>query len=323
MSELQVVIVTWNSAGTIGRCLETCSHLPVTVIDNASSDTTLEIVRRYPAVHRIVNAENRGFAAAVNQAITQSDAEYILLLNPDVELLTSITPLFDACASGAAIATGRLVDATGAAQIGFNVRRLPTALTLAFEALGFNRLFPWNPVNRRYRYLDLDPDSPAAVEQPAGAFLFFPRRLWLDLGGFDERFSPVWFEDVDFSKRALERGPIRYLPSVAARHQGGSSVASLDWRCRELYWYGSLLRYASKHFSPFKFRGVCGAVVLGSVLRSLTGFFSGRTLKAIKVYAGILGLAAWSMATGRVRDAIHVEAHQGAGSVRTITSSTK
>jgi N-acetylglucosaminyl-diphospho-decaprenol L-rhamnosyltransferase len=321
---VEAIIVTWNSGATIDRCIESCAGMAVTVVDNASSDDTVERVCRHRNVYLIENQHNRGFAAAANQGIGRTGAEHVLLLNPDVELLGPITPLIEACASGRnAIASGRLIDANGATQTGFTVRRLPSPLTLAFEALGLNRLFPWNAVNRRYRCLDMDLKSPADVEQPAGAFLLFNRQLWRDLGGFDEHFYPVWFEDVDFCKRALDQGKIRYIPAVAARHQGGASVAGLDWTCRELYWYVSLLRYASKHFSLLKFRGVCGAVVLGSAGRLLTGLFIRRTFQVVTVYARTARLAARCMISGRTPDPVREQEYQQGSRVRTITSSSK
>src|SRR5258707_4252647 len=202
MSSIGVVIVTWNSGATIDRCLESCAGLSVTVVDNASSDDTVERVRRHADVYLIVNSENVGFAAAANQGIARTPDETVLLLNPDVELLNSVEPLAEACGeSDVVIAAGRLVDSKGATQTGFTVRRLPTPLTLAFEAIGLNRLVPTNRVNRRYRCLDLNPVAPADVEQPAGALLLFRRELWREIGGFDEQFSPLWFEDVDFCKR--------------------------------------------------------------------------------------------------------------------------
>jgi N-acetylglucosaminyl-diphospho-decaprenol L-rhamnosyltransferase len=94
------------------------------------------------------------------------------------------------------------------------------------------------------------------AEQPPGAFLMFRREVWQRLGGFDTQFYPLWFEDVDFCKRARDLGlKIRYVPRVTARHQGGHSIAGLDWECREVYWYVSLLKYASKHFRPRAFGG--------------------------------------------------------------------
>jgi hypothetical protein len=322
MRTVGAVIVTWNSGETIGRCIESCSGLEVIVIDNASSDDTAESVRRHPEVAFISNLENRGFAAAVNQGIERTSSDYILLLNPDVELLTPLTALVEACAAGdVAIAAGRLLNPNGVTQTGFTIRALPTPAALAFEALGINRLFPSNSVNRHYRCLDFPLETARDVEQPAGAFMLFKRDLWSRLGGFDERFSPVWFEDVDFCKRALEIGRIRYLPDVAAKHHGGASVRHMEWSKRELCWYGSLLRYASKHFSRFKFRGVCGAVVLGSAVRLLTGLFVRRTSQVITVYAKTAGLAAQCLILGRVSPA-RWEGRQHTR-VRTITSSTK
>jgi N-acetylglucosaminyl-diphospho-decaprenol L-rhamnosyltransferase len=314
MSSIGVVIVTWNSGATIDRCLESCAGLSVTVVDNASSDDTVERVRRHADVYLIVNSENLGFAAAANQGIARTPDDTVLLLNPDVELLNSVEPLAEACCvSDVVIAAGRLVDSKGATQTGFTVRRLPTPLTLAFEAIGLNRLVPSNRVNRRYRCLDLNPVAPADVEQPAGALLLFRRELWREIGGFDEQFSPLWFEDVDFCKRALQRGRIRYVPSVAARHQGGASIASLDWASREVYWYDSLLRYASKHFTPGKFRGVCAAVVLASAIRSLIGLFQRRTLKVITVYARIAGHSVQCLMQGRMGSVARVEGVSGTG----------
>ena len=323
MRTITAVIVTWNSADTIDRCIASCSGLAITVVDNASSDDTVSRARRYPDVTVIANRENFGFAAAVNQGVANASTDYVLLLNPDVELLTSVDPLAEACGNkDVVIAAGRLVNSAGTTQKGFTVRRLPSALTLAFEALGANRLFPWNPMNRRYRYLDLPLDKPSAVEQPAGAFMLFESRLWKEIGGFDERFYPIWFEDVDFCKRALERGSIQYLPAVTARHRGGASIERLDWEYRELYWYASLLKYASKHFSPVTFRGLSGAVVLGSAVRMLAALFVRRTLKAITVYAKTAGFAARCVVLGRIAGLDHNEAVQ-ANRVRTITSSSK
>lgn len=324
MTPPSAVIVTWNSGATIDRCLESCSGLSVTVVDNASTDDTVQRVLRHPGVDLIQNHENRGFAAAANQGIARGISESILLLNPDIELLTSVTPLSESCADpDTAMAAGRLVDANGATQTGFTLRRLPTPAALAFEALGLNRLFPSNPVNRRYRCLDvtLDGNEPSLVEQPPGAFLCFRRDLWRRLGGFDESFSPVWFEDVDFCKRALEYGAIRFLPQVIARHQGGASISRMDWSSRELCWYASLLRYASKHFSPSKFRQVCGAVVLSSAIRLAPGVVQRRTLKPFSVYAKTAGLAASCFVFGRMPGANRLS-YQQANTMRSHVKSS-
>ncbi len=288
-----VVVVTYNSADVIGRCLASCANLPVVVVDNHSEDETVNVVREESGVKLIVNSTNRGFAAAANQGVEALDTELILLLNPDVELSTSIERLAEACSGeGVGMASGKLLDETGKVQTGFTLRRFPTAWTLAFEALGINSLIPSNPINRRYRCLDVDFSTPSEVDQPPGAFLMFRREVWHRLGGFDTQFTPLWFEDVDFSKRARDLGlKILYVPEVTARHQGGHSIARLNWGCRQVYWYASLLRYASKHFPPYAFRGVSAAVVLGSMLRAVFETIRRGSVRPIPVYAKVVKLA--------------------------------
>jgi hypothetical protein len=300
--QLSVVIVTYNSAAVIGECLDSCSQMQTVVVDNASSDDTLQQVFLRPGVDVIANAENRGFAAAVNQGVRRADAEFVLLLNPDVQLRSDLLPLLEACGQqGTGLATGQLLDEQGKPQTGFSVRRLPTPAALAFEVLGLNRLFPGNRVNRKYRCLDLDPSKPADVEQPAGAFLVFRTEVWEQLGGFDERFHPLWFEDVDFCKRSLDSGwRIRYVPGVQAIHRGGHSIAQLTWSNREHYWYVSLLRYASKHFRSSEFRGMSVAVVLGSLFRTIVAVFEKRSFRPCAVYAGVFSLGVACAFYGRV-----------------------
>jgi GT2 family glycosyltransferase len=202
------------------------------------------------------------------------------------------------------------VDETSQVQSGFTLRRFPTAGALIFEVLGLNRMFPRNPVNRRYRCLDMDLDQPAEADQPPGAFLMFRREVWQRLGGFDTQFHPLWFEDVDFCKRIRDFGlKILYVPQVIARHRGGHSIAELDWGCRQVYWYVSLLKYASKHFRPYAYRGVSAAVVLGSIVRAAIETVRWRSARPLKVYATVAKVAGRSMLSGRVGDAECLESY--------------
>ena len=250
----------------------------------------------------IANPGNYGFARAVNQGVSALETELVLLLNPDTELKTSIEELEAACLQeGTGLAAGQLPMNTDSRSVALHCAVFPRAPTLIFEVLGINRLVPVNPLNRSYRCLDLDLSRPAEVEQPPGAFLMFRREVWQRLGGFDTQFYPLWFEDVDFCKRASDLGlKIKYVPQVTAFHQGGHSIAGLDWECREVYWYVSLLKYASKHFRPHAFRWVSAAVVLGSLFRTALGVMTRRSFRPITVYARIGRLAGRSLISGRV-----------------------
>ncbi len=294
MGGIGIVIVTYNSGGDIGPCLDAAlaTGAQVVVVDNGSSDETLSQVRMRNT-DLITNPDNRGFAAAVNQGTRAISAEYVLLLNPDATLQSGIESLRDACATpGVGAAGGKLLDIQGKVQAGFTVRRLPTPLDLALEILLVNRLWPRNPVNWHYRCYGFAHDSPAEVEQPAGAFLMFRRKVWEELGGFDERFYPIWFEDVDFCKRLRDRKyHVYYEPGAVAVHRGGHSIQKILLEERQLYWYRSLLKYAFKHFRTGVPRVLCLVVMIGSCLRMAMGIAIQRRLRPVRVYAPVIGLA--------------------------------
>jgi N-acetylglucosaminyl-diphospho-decaprenol L-rhamnosyltransferase len=261
------------------------------VVDNGSSDDTLSVAREQTGWTVLDNRENRGFAAAVNQGVRATDAEFVLLLNPDVRLLTSVDELIRATHEYG-LAGGKLVDQKNRPQEGFTIRRFPTAASLVLELLGVNRLWPRNPVNRGYRYLDRSLEQPGHVDQPAGAFLMFRRDVWQHLDGFDEQFFPIWFEDVDFCRRAAAAGyKIEYVPSVVAEHRGGHSVGLLSPGCRAIFWCDSLLKYAAKHFRFLAYRAVCLAVVLTSVPRMVAGMILERSFLPIVSYLKIARMA--------------------------------
>jgi N-acetylglucosaminyl-diphospho-decaprenol L-rhamnosyltransferase len=307
MKGIGAVIVTYNSEGEIGSCLDSAMSRveSAIVVDNASSDGTLAEVRSRPSAVLVANPVNRGFAAAVNQAIQALDTPYILLLNPDAVLQTGVEELAAACAEpGVGAAAGRLTDSQGRPQTGFSVRRFPTPLALSFEALGLNRIWPGNPVNRRYRCLDLNLEIPADVEQPAGAFLMIRRQAWQAVGGFDEGFYPIWFEDVDFLKRVRSAGfRVRYTPGAVAGHFGGHSIAGMPWESREACWYGSLIRYSFKHFRFVGRLLVWAAVVTGCALRAVYGVGRQRKLSPLAVYGRVISLACLRLVSGRIGEA--------------------
>jgi len=146
--------------------------------------------------------------------------------------------------------------------------------------------------------LDLDYAHDLQVEQPAGAFFMVRRAVWQELGGLDEGFFPIWFEDVDFCRRIVDRGLVlHYVPRTVAKHTGAHSIANLSVEMRRFYWYRSLLHYSAKHFGPASFRLVCLAVVTGSILRSVGESALQRSLKPLSAYGKVVRLASrcfWS-----------------------------
>jgi len=277
-----IIIVTHNSNGYISECLRAlpASGWEIVVIDNASEDDTVARVKTSSfKVNLIENQRNAGFAAAVNQGVHQAQTELLLILNPDsiarADALDSIRRVLQSPDAGAA--GGLLVDANGQPQIGFVLRRFPRVADMLAEIFLLNRLWPRNPWNRRYRCLDFDYTRQQEVDQPAGACLAFRREIWEKVGGFDESFFPVWFEDVDFCRRIRDVGrKIIYTPDAVFTHAGAHSVGQIAYTQRQLYWYTNLQRYFRKHRSPFELGVLQLGIVIGLVLRSFLALLGAK-----------------------------------------------
>ena len=186
------------------------------------------------------------------------------------------------------------MDANGQPQIGFMARQLPTAATLVLEVLLLNRIWPRQ--SSQPAVSAFGPGLFAAISRwssPRGRSLMVRRRVWEELGGFDEGFHPLWFEDVDFCRRVQnEVGSCTTSPKLWQNIRGGHSIPHLTVEIRRIYWYRSLLRYSAKHFRPLAACGViCAAVVVGSVLRGLPNRHIQRSFKPVAAYGRVIRLA--------------------------------
>ena len=279
-----VIVVTYNSGAQIGACLRALAAQPceIIVVDNASQDDTVSRVQalaKEVPLRLVRMPRNLGFAAGVNQGARTANTEAILMLNPDaVAEVGAIDALLSGLAkSGAAAASGSLLDEDGSPAKGFSFRRLPTLSSLLCEVLLVNQAWPSNPVNRRYRCLEADYSREQEVEQPAGACLAVRRENWERLGGMDAGFYPVWFEDVDFCLRVRQSGGrIMYCPAARFRHIGAHSVGQLDFEARQVYWYRNMLRYAGKHFAAWKILILRLGILTGIMIRVTAALLGSR-----------------------------------------------
>lgn len=293
------IVVTYNSGASIGACLEalTREDCEIVVVDNASADDTVHRVEEFVAWHPlrlIANQQNLGFGAAVNQGAREAAGDVLLILNPDAVAEPGAVAAILNCVqtTQAAAAGGALLESDGRPARGFAFRRLPTLWALVFEATLVNHLWPGNPINRRYRCLDADYSQQQEVEQPAGACLAITHTMWDKLGGFDEQFFPVWFEDVDLCKRLRDAGGrIFYCPQARFRHAGAHSVGQLSLRDRQLFWYTNMLRYARKHFSAAQVLILRLAIVKGMLLRSIGTLLGSRQAPLKESLAAYLAVA--------------------------------
>ncbi|MFC1476274.1 glycosyltransferase family 2 protein [Candidatus Zixiibacteriota bacterium] len=251
---ITVVVVTYNSARDIAPCLQavarsTCAAAVQTVVvDNASTDGTAYLVAgEFPDVQLIKNQENRYYAAACNQGAKAGGGEYLLLLNPDVQLaedtLQKLFEYLEAHPDVAAVAP-KLIWPDGKIQP--SVRTFPTYSTLWCEITGLSRLFPRHPVLGRWRVDLRNVHTPIDVDQPMASCFLVRREIWDNLGGFDESF-PMFFNDVDLCYRLKKSGGrIVYLPHAIATHRLGGSVRPAMAR---MVWFShrGFLRYLGKH----------------------------------------------------------------------------
>jgi GT2 family glycosyltransferase len=252
------VIVNWNSGNLLRECIQslrgTAPSVDIVVVDNASTDTSLEIAGNIlKNVDIVRNSVNRGFAAAVNQGFAESSNSYVLVLNPDIRVMP-----------GAVEALAGLLDnnpkagaVSGYTNDKYLPRPFPRAITFMKENLGFSS----------EKSLER-PHERIAVDQPAAAALLIRREAYDSVGGFDERFYPAWYEDVDFCHRLKSGGwEIYFLPDAEFQHEGGYSAATLGTKAFAEAYYHNQIRYAQKHFGPLGQFGVRASIAAGMLIR--------------------------------------------------------
>ena len=128
----------------------------------------------------------------------------------------------------------------------------------------------------------------------------FRREIWEKLGGLDETFHPLWFEDVDFCLRVRQAGHrIRYVPGAVARHTGGHSVRPAAVQFRQLAWYGSFLQFCHKHYSAGTYRGLQAATAAGLCMRWCACWWGAGDRNQRKAYGSALKMVMGSQAARR------------------------
>jgi N-acetylglucosaminyl-diphospho-decaprenol L-rhamnosyltransferase len=295
-SSSSTLVVSWNNRDFLGRCLESLPKgSEIIVVDNASTDGSADfIAETFPHVHLIRLDRNIGFGAAINRAAAAATGTYLLLLNPDAEATPKsierlVEFLDEHITCGAA--TGRLLSMTEDWQRNFNVRRLPTFGTVMADLLLFKYIWPSNPLTRKAEAVDITDAASQAVEQPAAACLMVRRRTFDEVGGIDERFFPVWFEDVDLCRRILQAGwTIFFVPRANFRHLGGASVSTLGTARTKRIYHQNLERYMAKHHGLMGRALTRSMIVVGMGLRVAGSALVGNG-EGMRTYWGVLKAA--------------------------------
>lgn len=250
---IAAVVVTYQSAETIEECLQRLRRaldvVAIRVVDNNSTDGTLEIVQRHAAadarVRFIANPHNPGFGVACNQGAADADgaASWLAFVNPDcmveVDTLSRLRALADE--RGDALLGADLIDEAGVRD-GAARRRDPDFAAMLHAALG-------GPAAPKLEVPVDDACELQPVQAVSGALMVMPRALFARLHGFDEGYR-LHAEDLDLCRRAREAGAVLAVANrVRVVHVRGVSSRSrpvfVEWHKHRGLW-----RYFRKFEAP-------------------------------------------------------------------------
>jgi GT2 family glycosyltransferase len=219
---VSVVVVVYNRADLTFQCLRSLAvnadvAFELIVVDNASSDETVALLDRMDPITVIRNDTNLHFLRGCNQAARVARGEYLLFLNNDACLLPgSLAAAVRTMSSSPDIGTvgAKLVLLDGTLQEAGSI------VWGDGSCLGYGR--GDSPLAAPYMFQ-------RDVSYASGAFLLTRRDLFADEGGFDERFAPAYYEEVDYCMRLWQAGKRSvYDPQVVAYHFEFGSSASPD-----------------------------------------------------------------------------------------------
>jgi N-acetylglucosaminyl-diphospho-decaprenol L-rhamnosyltransferase len=224
MSDVSAVVVTFNSAQWIERCLESVRGYETIVVDHGSTDSTLEIVRRRFPDARVIEQENRGMGGGNNAGMRIASGQYFLLLNADAWVVgVGVEELarFAEAHPDAAVVGPRLSNPDGSLQR--SARAFPTLWRLSTEYLFLRKLAPRSRILNRFYEGGFEHDEPREVDWLFGACLFVRRDAADQVGLFDEDFF-MFSEETDWCYRFRQAGwSVWFFPGAEVVHVGGAS----------------------------------------------------------------------------------------------------
>lgn len=237
---VSIIFPTFNGWQDTKECLESIARfdypkdkIEIIVVDNASTDETVEKILRYKDIKILRNKENLGFSRAVNLGVRKSKGEYLLITNNDV--------IFDK--NYLRILVEFLEIEPLAGIVGGKVYYTHPRGKIAFAGARFNF---YTGLLRLGKY----PDQICQTDWVSGCNMLLRRQVWRQISGFDEKFF-FYFEDLDLCLRAKRAGwKIIYHPKAILFHREGAAIdRQVRQKKAEYYYYGKtrvLFKHASK-----------------------------------------------------------------------------
>ncbi len=251
---LSVIIVNWNVRELLRRTVASVQKswgardgLEIIVVDNASHDGSVAMLRAsFPGVRVIANSDNRGFTGGNNQGLEAARGTFLLLLNPDTEVLGDALPRMVAFMQQhpeISLLGPQLLNPDGSVQS--SRRRFPTIPVLLLESTWLQRFAP-SAWLRRYYALDRPNDELQEVDWVTGAAMLTRRRIVAQVGGLDEGFF-MYSEELDWCHRIKDAGGrIVYYPHAQIIHHEGKSSEQVV-AARHIYFQSSKVYYTRKY----------------------------------------------------------------------------
>lgn len=256
---LSIIVVSYNTKMLTIKCLESVfaetldTSFEIVVVDNASTDGSAKAIedRFLDQVTLISSNENLGFAAANNLAAKDAKGEFILLLNPDTEILDNAIDalfVFSRLHKNAKIWGGKTLFADGTINPTSCWRKMST-WSLLSQAFGLSSLFrnstifnpesigPWNSGSAKY------------VDIVSGCFFMIEKKFWVQLNGFDKDFF-MYGEEADLCLRAsaLKAKPMVTSTATIIHHGGASEAIRTDKLVRLI---DAKMKLIQKHFPAY------------------------------------------------------------------------
>jgi N-acetylglucosaminyl-diphospho-decaprenol L-rhamnosyltransferase len=257
---ISVIIVSYHCRDEVMACVESLlasrptRRVEITVIDNGSTDGTLEFLRqRAPEVQVVPMGTNAGFSKANNVGMSRALGRHILILNPDTIVepgaLDTLADWLDSHDT-AGVAAPQLRNADGSDQR--TARSFPTPAAALFGRR--SPLTRWFPGNRwSSRFLSgraTSGTAPFRIDWVSGAAMMVPASVIAQVGGFDEDFFLFW-EDADWCRRIAEAGfDVWCVPQAQIMHDEGGTRAH-GWAPRVVaHFHRGAYLYWRKHHAP-------------------------------------------------------------------------
>ncbi len=254
----------------------------LSIVNNSPEDTeflkTKELITSYTkdypnvVIEFIENNRNLGFGGAANRALLNSEYEFFLILNSDIELeadtLKKLTPTFSDFENLAAVSPLITDKQTHQIQYQYLARRFPRCRDPILDILKFSNRNLRTQIDQHRSYADIPAlqelisdrklEQTFEVEQISGACLMIKASIFRELQGFNENFFPAWFEDVDLCKRISDLGLSSAVSNKATvSHLGAESLESLSKSSFSAIFLGNKIKYYKLH-EKLCFRKIIG-----------------------------------------------------------------